>query len=82
MSLSSPLLVRFSLSTYYTLCHVSVYFLHKSKMADERFVGFRHAVLGCTLFVHIGPPRTLYSSQQRMREEIVNCCATVTLFTR
>ena len=23
---------------------------------DERFVVFRHAILGCSLFVHIGPP--------------------------
>ena len=51
--------IRHCLYTY-TLCHGSVYFLHKSEMADECFVGFLYT-FDCSLFVHISPPRTLYS---------------------
>ena len=67
----------------YAFRHGSVYFLRKNKMAAGRIVDFRCALLGCSVFVHIGPPRTFYDRrfrymgslvaiQQRVREEIAN----------
>ena len=38
----------------------SVYFLRKTKMADGRFLGFRSALLGRSVFAHVAPSRTLY----------------------
>ena len=38
----------------------SVYFLRKTKMADGRFLVFRRALLGRSVFAHVAPSRTLY----------------------
>ena len=43
-----------------------LYFIHKTKMADGRFVvNFHRALLSCSVFVQIDPPRTLYSKYCR-----------------
>ena len=63
MSFLSPSQVQ--LATY-ALSHTFVYFLHKTKMVDDRFVDFCHVLLSCTLFAHIGPPKTLYSTIQAL----------------
>lgn len=44
----------------YICCHIFVYFLEKPKKADGHSVSFHCALLGCSLFVHINPLRTLY----------------------
>ena len=38
----------------------SVYFLRKTKMAEGRFLVFRRALLGRSVFSHVAPSRTLY----------------------
>ena len=64
MSLLSPPPVRIAMSTY-ALCHISIYFLCKTKMTDGRFVDFCHALLSCSLLAQIDPLRTLYSRHSR-----------------
>ena len=82
MSLLSPPQVRIAMSTY-TLCHISIYSLCKTKMADGHFVDFYHTLLSCSLFAQIDSLKTLYSRhskylgslmviQQRTHEKIAN----------
>ena len=64
MSVFSPPQVRIAMSTY-ALHHISIYFLCETKMADDHFVDFCHALLSCSLLAQIDPLRTLYSRHSR-----------------
>ena len=50
MSLFAPLQMQIAISTY-PLRHRSVYFLHKTKIANSRLVNFCHALFNCSSFI-------------------------------